>query len=139
MKELSARLFTTADLEYLGLTENELAVYGKVNFTAPCWTVRYADEVVFCAGIQRIMAEVGEAWLIFSETGREYIAAAKTAKKLLLGAIPLFRRIQATADPAAGRDVRFLEYMGFIYEGTLRGYGPAGQDMRMYSILREDR
>ena len=139
MKELLVRDFKIEDLSLLGLSDKELNIYEAVKFTDPCWTVFHNEEVVFCGGVQEIMPKVGEAWLMFSVTGKDYINSFKTAKKLLNQAKSKFNRVQATADPINRIYSRFLEYLGFIYEGTLRRYGVNGQDMRMYSIIREDK
>lgn len=137
MKELIIRDFKIEDLSTLGLTDAELNIYEQVKFTNPCWTATYNTEIVCCGGIQEIMPKVGEAWMMFSLTGRKYISAFKVAKDLLRKSKIKFRRIQATADPVNDIYKRFLEHLGFIYEGTLRRYGVNGQDMRMYSIIRE--
>ena len=138
MKELTIKPFKIDDLSLLGLTDAELNIYEAVEFTEPCWTVFYKTEIVFCGGVQEIMPNVGEAWLMYSVKGRNYINSFKTAKDLLHQAKRRFKRIQATADPVNKAYSRFLEHLGFTYEGTLRKYGVNGQDMRMYSIVQED-
>lgn len=47
------------------------------------------------------------------------------------------RRVECTASLAAPRYCRFLGRLGFAYEGTLRAYGPGGEDMAMFSQVRE--
>lgn len=138
MRELREKPFNIKDLDALGLSEDQLSVYRKVVFQNSSWTVRYKDEVVFCGGVQRIMPSVGEAWLMFSPKGREYIGVLKKAKELLGSSMKSFQRIQAAADSRDSRYSSFLEHLGFTFEGVLRKYGIQGQDMRMYSIVRED-
>ena len=120
MRELTVDQFTKEDLYHLGLSEKELFIYTQVHYTFPCWTVRHGQEVIFCGGVQRILPQVGEAWLIFAEKGREYVAAFRTARELVQSSRKYFLRIQSTADPAVKENVRFLEHLGFEYEGTRR-------------------
>lgn len=47
------------------------------------------------------------------------------------------RRVECTASLSAPHYGRFLERLGFTYEGTLRAYGPGGETMAMYSQVRE--
>ena len=136
MKELTIKPFKVEDLKSLGLKEEQLRLYEKVMYSSTSWTVTYKGETVFCGGVQGFLPGVGEAWLIFSEHGRGYIAALKTAKELLKYSIKHYRRIQATAD--RNTNIRFLKHLGFVYEGTLRKYGLNGQTMEMYSIVEED-
>jgi len=138
VKELTIKPFKVEDLKTLGLKEEQLRLYEEAIYSFTSWTVTCKGETVFCGGVQEVMPKVGEAWLIFSEHGRGYVAALKTAKRLLKYSIKHFRRIQAAADPSIRENPRFLKHLGFVYEGTLRSYGLNGEDMGMYSIIRED-
>jgi hypothetical protein len=46
------------------------------------------------------------------------------------------RRIQGTVDPAYPERVRWITRLGFVKEGTMRAFGPDGQDMDLYAMIR---
>jgi RimJ/RimL family protein N-acetyltransferase len=46
------------------------------------------------------------------------------------------RRVQATVDAECRRAIRWIEALGFRYEGCLRGYGPGAVDHLMYGRAR---
>lgn len=41
-------------------------------------------------------------------------------------------RLQAIVNPNNAEHVAFIKHFGFVYEGTLRDYTPAGMDVDMY-------
>lgn len=48
-----------------------------------------------------------------------------------------FRRVQATVRASFVEGANFAELCGLTLEGTLRAYGPAGEDHFMYAWVRE--
>lgn len=105
------------------------------------WTIWDGDHPVGAIGLQTVRARVYEAWGCFSTDAlvRAYIAVARAAYKGLLRAeaeLPC-QRIQATI----GRDdqigARWLQFLHFEREGVLRKIGPHGEDMAIYSRVRD--
>src|SRR5690606_19986480 len=49
---------------------------------------------------------------------------------------PGVRRIQATVDAECHRAIRWIERLGFEFEGRLRSYGPDGRDHLIYGRVK---
>lgn len=47
------------------------------------------------------------------------------------------RRLQALSLVDHPKHARFLKALGFTHEGTLRGYGPNGEDFHIHAIVRK--
>lgn len=95
--------------------------------------------LVACAGISEIWKGVGMAWAVFGE-----LPQGSTRRVALLFYDYLVRlmewhglwRVQADvkADFPAGH--RFVRFLGFTHEGSMRAYGPDGADYERYSFVR---
>lgn len=99
-------------------------------------TVLLDGEIVAIMGIALLWPGVGEVTLIPSDKFyQNKFTATKITKKFIRLALETFRlhRIQATALKDLPGHSRFLEFLGFQLEGTLRGYGLKGEDFNMYS------
>jgi RimJ/RimL family protein N-acetyltransferase len=104
----------------------------------PAYTMFIGDEIVGCAGIIPIFPKTGEAWALFSDgANRKHgVSATLAMAKCLARLMKKYQRVQATvfADFPVGR--RWVEALGFEYEGCLRKYGPMGRDMIMYGRVK---
>ncbi len=77
-----------------------------------------------------------EAWALFSADFAKYTLTIYRMIKAGLNYALLnmnLVRIQATIDPGFPETVRWIESLGFKYEGTLRKYGPEHQPYLMYA------
>jgi hypothetical protein len=108
-------------------------------YLGPAYTVVDAQgRIVFCTGIHDLWPGVGEIWAVFSPLAREYPYTWIAAKKLLAGGMQMYHRLQAPLDPVGCPEaIRFDERLGFKPEGMMRKYGPHGEDMIMYALVRE--
>jgi hypothetical protein len=83
---------------------------------------------------------VGQAWALISQEALKHpVALTLGARRWIAWVIDqeCLWRVQADVerDHAAGR--RWLEFMGFEYEGTLRAYGPSAADHELWARLEE--
>ena len=91
---------------------------------------------VACVGL--VLQDWGkaEAWTLFSNSFQNHVLTIyrliKTGLKMAFHEKNL-SRIQATIDPSYPATVKWIESLGFEYEGRLRKYGPLGQDFLMYA------
>jgi len=98
------------------------------------------NQIVFCCGIHSMWAGVGEIWAVFSPLAKKYPDTWIVAKKLLKQYFSEngYVRLQAALDPEeCPESIRFDERLGFKAEGTLRRYGPHGEDRIMYALVKE--
>lgn len=102
------------------------------------YTLMVDDIPVACVGL--ILQDWGkaEAWVLFSDSFKDHILTIyriiKVGLKMAFSEKNL-SRIQATIDTSYPETVRWIESLGFEYEGRLKKYGPPPQhsDFLMYA------
>lgn len=112
----------------------------KLECDGPGWTGRLPDgRILGAAGMTQIVPWVADFWLIPSKWVPDYpLAFHRTVlgkfKELLAQSTAV--RIQGVVDPKYPERVRWIERLGFTREGTMRTFGPNGEDMDLYAIIR---
>lgn len=102
------------------------------------WTLRVDDVPVGAAGLLPLWPGVSSAWLLPSAALAQYpksvAVAVVTHTRELIQSQGLWR-VQCTvqADHVLGR--RFVEWLGFEPESTMRAYGPHGEDHIGYAWI----
>lgn len=91
------------------------------------------DRVIACAGIAVEGFGSATLWAFISAEAGPHMVRLDRCARRLLGMVNL-RRVQATTTFVQGQ--RWLELLGFEYEGTMRKYGPAGEDHLLYARTR---
>lgn len=75
-----------------------------------------------------------EVFIVASEDQMDYpISFARAVRRELLEIKPKYRRIQAVTTHDLTHQ-RFIEWLGFLKEGTLKKYGLKGNDMIMWGL-----
>lgn len=93
---------------------------------------------VCCAGLALQEWHKAEAWALFSSEFKKHKLFIYRFVKAGLDASfheNKLVRVQATIDPQYPENVKWIEKLGFEYEGRLRRFGSEGQDMLMYARL----
>lgn len=112
---------------------------GAVYQRGPSYTAFYEERVIGCGGVHEFWPGVGEGWAVFcvriGEFKRELLRYSREYLDVIMDE-GNFRRVQATAQAAWPEACSFLERLGFVREGTLRGYGPEGEDHIMYARVK---
>lgn len=100
------------------------------------------DTPMVCAGIDDVREGVGEIWMFIS------IHASRIPKTLAIYSKRVFDawwnsgdyiRLQGLVDADSKVGRRFDEWIGLEAEGTLRKYGPFGNDQVMYARVKDGR
>lgn len=108
--------------------------------TGNCFTMIYSGKIIGVMGWFEHWPEVcelfvlptiylSEAGFIFARTMKRYLHSFEKVRN--------FRRVQVTAV----KDIlhnRWLSWLGFVIEGTLKKYGPNGEDFIMWARYKED-
>lgn len=107
----------------------------------PAVTLFDGETPMASAGIEDIREGVGELWMYVSiHASRIPKTLAIYSRRVLGGWWEAYGyiRLQAlvNADSRVGR--RFVEHLGLEPEGTLRRYGPLGNDQIMYARVRDE-
>lgn len=97
-----------------------------------------ADGVLIgAAGLCILIPGVADAWLMLCPglPRRHQVFAARTCKRWLreLAQLHQLRRVQSHVDSLLPVNNRFIQWLGFELEGTLRHYGEHGQAYLAYA------
>ena len=107
------------------------------NDNKPCaWTAIKDNTIIGCGGIINIQGHIGEAWTLLGKDFKRYahrIAPIIRRQAHMTNLI----RIYALVDSDFERAERFLEWVGFEYEGTTKKSGVNLQDQKLYAIVKE--
>lgn len=119
-----AQLF--ADPDYGAAIER-----GQWAFTA--W---HDDTVLGCGGLALEWPGRGVLWSVLSAAAGPHMRALHRATLGFLQQSDV-RRIEMVVDAGFAAGHRWAKMLGMTPEGTLRAYGPAGEDFVMYSRIRK--
>jgi hypothetical protein len=101
----------------------------------PALTVRDADRIMLIGGIVLASAHRGLLWaLLASDAGAHMLWLHRQTLKFL-DAHPL-TRLEASVEDAFPAGCRWIELLGFSYEGLMLGYGENGETHRRYARVR---
>lgn len=109
--------------------------YGKYLATGNCFTGIHDGKVVAIGGILTIYPGRGYLHMIVADgMPHQWIKLYRAARRLIDAVGDEFVRLEAMSnfDEAS----RWLELLGFEFEGVLRRVMPDGTDARSYSIVR---
>lgn len=102
-----------------------------------CFKGFHGDITVFYGGICRMTERIGEVWIHILD--KSFIETPRVITELINSHFSLgYERIQSTALSTDKISHRWMLYHGFTHEGTLRSFGAAGEDLNIYSKLKED-
>lgn len=112
--------------------------YGAAIEAGPyAFTVRAGDAVLGCGGLVIEWPGRGVCWAVVSRHAGPHFREIHRAVAGFMKQVPC-RRIEVVvkADFAAGH--RWAKLLGFMREGLMRAYSPAGDDYQLYARIRHD-
>ena len=122
--------------ESVRLSDTEWAkAIGKEAIEA--YTLYVGDTIIAIGGLNLLWPTVGEVWIVGSphipKARFSYMRAAKFYLKYFREKYEL-KRVQAQVVEGYDMLTRFVESLGFEYEGTMHNYCGGNLDNRMYAI-----
>lgn len=122
-------------------TQPEFAEYSAAYFQkhGVGFTVLADDGIVGAAGVVMVLQGNWECWCYTTELFPKYSFAVHRSVKRFLDAFAKrsdWRRFQCVVDSTYPVAVRWVEALGLEREGTLRKYGPQGQDYYQYARIQ---
>lgn len=94
------------------------------------WTAVDGGSIVACGGLLSQWEGRHVAWLLIGCGGHLH-AIVKAARRVLCSCAA--RRIEATVSAQFTQARKLVEMLGFDFEGTLKAYGPGGEDFHMFA------
>lgn len=104
----------------------------------PCFTLFADGQVVTCAGVAILSPNVGTAWMIGSDLVRLYrFSFQRVICHYLESIIKHFqlRRVQTVVSAEFETSRKWLERIGFRYEGTMAKAGLGGEDQHVMARM----
>lgn len=98
-------------------------------------TIRHGEQILLCGGLFPEKPKVGILWAVLSASAGAHMLAIHRITLRFLDIEPL-RRIEATTEDGHTAGCRWLEMLGFQFEGRMRAYGPGGETHLRYSRVR---
>lgn len=98
-------------------------------------TARDGDKIVLCGGIIPTTSNMGLLWAVLAADAGQHMVWLHRATRRFLD-IESRRRIEATVQEGFPAGCRWLELLGFEYEGPMRGYGDDGETHLRYARVR---
>lgn len=93
------------------------------------------DRVLFCAGVIPIWEGRGEAWsLLGSDLKRDFLKIHNAVLRFF--EVCDLRRIEANVDPNSDCAKRWVELLGFKFEGVMASYWPNGESTMRYARVK---
>lgn len=98
-------------------------------------TARDGDRIVLCGGIIPTAVHMGLLWAVLSADAGKHMAWLHRATQRFLD-IESRRRIEATVEEGFPAGCRWLELLGFKFEGRMPAYGEDGETHLRYGKVR---
>lgn len=91
------------------------------------------ERVLLCGGIVPL-GHIGILWALLAEDAGHHMIALHRATKRFLGIHPP-RRIEASVEKGFNAGCRWIELLGFRFEGEMPGYGRDGETHLRYGLV----
>jgi hypothetical protein len=98
----------------------------------PAVTAFDQGRVVLCGGIVVQAPARGECWALMSEQAGRHMTWLHYAVKRFLS-MQRWQRLEASVEESFGQGCRWVELLGFEYEGKMKGYGLNGETHLRYA------
>jgi len=114
----------------LGEVSLVLGAYENVP-PGPAVTGFEGDRILICGGIAKIAPGNGICWALLAADPGKHMHALHFAVKRFISLQP-WRRLEATVEEGFGAGCRWVELLGFKFEGSMPKYGPKGETHLRY-------
>lgn len=123
-----------------GSHDPSLAIVDAQSLSGPTFTVLAGYAPIGCGGVLLVWPGVGEAWTIVNAHILRYPYVHRLVTRALRTLMQehALHRIGAWALADQRRHRRWLEVLGFTYEGIARKFTSDGQDVARYALFRKD-
>lgn len=107
--------------------------YGKyLQIGGKCYSFLDGDRVLACAGVIPLWDGRGEAWSLLGGDLRKYFLQIHYTVKRFLASCDM-KRIEANVSCDSERARKWVESLGFSFEGRMAAFWPDGRDAARYA------
>jgi hypothetical protein len=107
------------------------ATYASVP-PGPAVTAFDGDHIVLCGGIAIQALGRGQCWALMADQAGRHMTWLHYAVKRFLN-MQRWQRLEASVEEGFGQGCRWVELLGFEFEGKMRGYGVNGETHLRYA------
>lgn len=107
------------------------ATYDRVP-PGPAVTAFLGGRIILCGGIAVKAPARGECWALLSEHASHHMVWLHYAVKRFISMQP-WKRLEATVEDGFEQGCRWVQLLGFEFEGKMRCYGPNGETHVRYA------
>lgn len=101
----------------------------------PALTVMHGERVLGCGGMAVMPFGVGCLWAFLAgDSGPHFVGIHRVVSRFL-EAIPM-RRVETSVLAGFQPGCRWMDMLGFQFEGVMRAYGPDGADYLRYARVK---
>ena len=129
------RLLLQPAQEYMRSFREFGADFTELSNDGLAWTAEDDGEILGIAGLIVQWENRATAWALVSAGAGKRFVRIHAAVKRFLDVAP-FRRIEASVDVGFIEGMRWMEMLGFEYEGLMVAYRPDGADMLLYARIK---
>jgi hypothetical protein len=119
-----------------GQVSQEPASFARVSRPpGPALTLFDDDQVLVCGGICTMSPRLGLLWALLSANAGRHMLWIHRATLRFIDTEPL-QRLEASVEKGFGAGCRWVQLLGFEYEGDMRGYGEGGETHERWARVR---
>jgi hypothetical protein len=96
----------------------------------PCYSAFVGMDVIACAGVVEFWTGRAQVWSLLSEQMPQHTRTIHRAVKRFLADYRV-ARLECVVDPRSLAACRWAEHLGFVLEGPMPKYTPAGETQLM--------
>lgn len=103
--------------------------------TGPAYACLVGDKVIAMAGVSMFWNGRGHGWATIADNGRPYLKAI-TKEVMNFLKFTSISRIETAVDCRFDAGHKWAQMLGFQKEGTMRSWGPNGENYDLYSRVK---
>lgn len=99
-------------------------------------TVYEGKKIVMCGGMLSFGSRIGLIWAVLAHDAGKHMLWLHRATARFID-MQSARRIEATIEKGFSPGCRWVELLGFEFEGEMRGFGDRGETCLRYALVRQ--
>lgn len=131
-------LYNNSQFKGMDKTSQDILVNSLKNNTANAYTLEHNGEIIGSSGFISPWPGVAEGWGFFSSLIYKYPLAFHKTVKVMIPAVEEkhgLKRVSVLCMKNFPKAVKWLERLGFEYEGEMRNAGPGGETMLRFARI----